>query len=108
MSDTMTPPSAPGPGDVTFTVKELFLEIRNDFRELSSEMRTLERRGSDQLKAAMEKVEDLERKITSLQIQAASQEAVDQVTESNRKLTWGVLIAIVGMIANVIVGVLKH
>lgn len=101
--------------DISFSVKELFLEIRKDLRELSSHVGELERRGSDQSQRALDRISEvedrlkgMEERVTRLQLSSASREAIEKFSRNNVKLTWGVVIAIAGMLANVIGMFFRH
>ena len=111
MTDNMTPTG----GEITFTVKELFLEIRSRVEKVGDQIGELERRSVDQAQRAVDKIKELEDKVDSLeqrifrlQSESASREAVEKFSTDNRKLTLGVAIAIAGMLANVVVTYLKH
>lgn len=96
-------PEISGGGAVQFTFKELIFEIRNDLRQITQHVTDLERKGSDQAQLAIRELRELDSRITKLELMSASKEAVEDNTAALGKLAIAVIIAIMGMVGNIII-----
>jgi hypothetical protein len=85
---------------IEFSVKELFLEIRNDIRNLTAHVNDLEKRGSDNAREALKELNILEARIQKLEMTSATSEAVSKNERTLKTLALGVFISVAGMILN--------
>ena len=106
----MTPMSqeATLPETITLTAKELFFIIRAELGALSEHFSGLERRSMDQSRQAYEKIQDIEKDMLVLKLNQATKQAIDENKKQYQRLGLGVIIAILGMIANVILSYIRH
>lgn len=84
-----------------FTVKELFLEIREEIKALRTHV-------DDQARSERDKLDTVDRRLSALEMHTATTEAVEKSEKTVRKLILAVAISILGMIANVVVAYFKH
>lgn len=84
-----------------FTVKELFLEIRQEIKGLRNHV-------DEQGRIEKEKLDTVDRRLSALEVHTATTEAVEKSEKTVRKLILAVGISILGMIANVLVAYFKH
>lgn len=106
----------PGERGVSFTVKELFLDVKEelqrltgkvefDLRSVNTQLNTLERNGTQQARDALAEVHSLDRRVVELEKTSATREAVEKNQAYIRALAFTFLLALGGWIVSFLV---KH
>jgi Mg2+ and Co2+ transporter CorA len=89
--------------NIGFTVKELFVEIRDEVRSVAKQVNEILQHGSQHARAALEQVQVLDKRIDRLEVESASKDAVEKNSNQVKVLA---VITILGVMVEAIIHIL--
>lgn len=87
---------------VGFTVKELFVEIRNEVRAVATQVNEILQHGSQHAREALERTEALNTRVSTLEKDSASKDAVEKNSSQVKILA---VVTVLGVLAEALIHV---